>query len=145
MSLTAVFAKSFFQLQDSCLTDCKCLLDKTQCCRTVLYVSIVIWVIFARHLSDSIKYFVSQNEILLILTDRPALREDFLNREHSERPDLVLCLSVSTGPEVIKLFSCAAQLRLKFILLIHVQMPTIVGFDDVNLKFISAILAFMSS
>ena len=32
-----------------------------------------------------------------------------------------------TGPEVIKLFSCSAQLRLKFILLINVKMPTIVG------------------
>ena len=33
----------------------------------------------------------------------------------------------SPGPEVIKLFSCSAQLRLKFILLINVKMPTIVG------------------
>ena len=32
-----------------------------------------------------------------------------------------------TGPEVIKLFSCSAQLRIKFILLINVKMPTIVG------------------
>ena len=31
------------------------------------------------------------------------------------------------GPEVIKLFSCSTQLRLKFILLINVKMPTIVG------------------
>ena len=31
------------------------------------------------------------------------------------------------GPEVIKHFSCSAQLRLKFILLINVKMPTIVG------------------
>ena len=31
------------------------------------------------------------------------------------------------GPEVIKLFSCSAQLSLKFILLIIVKMPTIVG------------------
>ena len=31
------------------------------------------------------------------------------------------------GAEVIKLFSCSAQLRLKFILLINVKMPTIVG------------------
>ena len=31
------------------------------------------------------------------------------------------------GPEVIKLFSCSALLRLKFILLINVKMPTIVG------------------
>ena len=30
------------------------------------------------------------------------------------------------GPEVIKLFSCSAQLRLKFTLLINVEMPTIV-------------------
>ena len=30
-------------------------------------------------------------------------------------------------PEVIKLFSCSTQLRLKFILLINVKMPTIVG------------------
>ena len=62
-----------FQLQDSCLADCKILLDKTQFCRTVLYVIIKNVVIFARHLSDKIKYFVSQNEILLVLTDRPAL------------------------------------------------------------------------
>ena len=27
-------------------------------------------------------------------------------------------------PEVIKLFSCSAQVRLKFILLINVKMPT---------------------
>ena len=31
------------------------------------------------------------------------------------------------GPEVIKLFSCSTQLRLKFILLINVKMQTIVG------------------
>ena len=31
------------------------------------------------------------------------------------------------GPEVIKLFSCSAQLRLKSILLINVKIPTIVG------------------
>ena len=34
---------------------------------------------------------------------------------------------VRSGPEVIKLFSCSTQLRLKFILLINVKMPTIVG------------------
>ena len=39
------------------------------------------------------------------------------------------------GPEVIKLFSCSAQLRLKFILLRNVKMPTIVGI----LTFISRI------
>ena len=31
------------------------------------------------------------------------------------------------GPEDIKLLSCSAQLRLKFILLINVKMPTTVG------------------
>ena len=36
-------------------------------------------------------------------------------------------IAFSSGPEVIKLFSCSAQLRLKFILLINVKMPTIVG------------------
>ena len=41
----------------------------------------------------------------------------------------------SQGPEVIKLFSCSALLRLKFILLINVKMPTIVGI----LTFISRI------
>ena len=39
------------------------------------------------------------------------------------------------GPEVIKLFSCSAEPRLKFILLINVKMPTIVGI----LTFISRI------
>ena len=39
------------------------------------------------------------------------------------------------GAEVIKLFSCSAQLRLKLILLINVKMPTIVGI----LTFISRI------
>ena len=34
---------------------------------------------------------------------------------------------VLPGPEVIKLFSCSAQLRLKFILHINVKMPTVVG------------------
>ena len=63
----------FFQLQDSCLADCKYLLDKTQFCRTDLYVIIVILEIFAGHLSARIKYFVSQNEYLLVLTDKLAL------------------------------------------------------------------------
>ena len=41
--------------------------------------------------------------------------------------DLMLFLSSYTGPEVIKLFPCAAQLSMKFFLLINVKMPTIVG------------------
>ena len=40
-----------------------------------------------------------------------------------------------SGPEVIKLFSCSTQLSTKFILLINVKMPTIVGI----LTFISMI------
>ena len=43
--------------------------------------------------------------------------------------------SVISGFEVIKLFSCSTQLRLKFILLINVKMPTVVGI----LTFISRI------
>ena len=31
------------------------------------------------------------------------------------------------GPEVIKLFSCSTQLSMKFIMVINVKMPTIVG------------------
>ena len=73
--------KISFQLQDSCLADCKFFLVKTQFCRTVLYVIIVILEIFARHLSDRIKYFVSQSEILLVLTDRPTV---FMKTELAE-------------------------------------------------------------
>ena len=42
-------------------------------------------------------------------------------------------------PEFIKLFSCSAQLRLKFILLINVKMPTIVRKMVGILTFISRI------
>ena len=63
----------FFQLQDTVWQIAFFLLDKTQFCRTVLYDIIVIMVIFVGQLSDRIRYFVSQNEILLVLTDRPAL------------------------------------------------------------------------
>ena len=34
---------------------------------------------------------------------------------------------MKSGPEVIKLFSCSTQLKMKFLLLINVKMPTIVG------------------
>ena len=50
-------------------------------------------------------------------------------------------LGFRPGPEVIKLFSCSAQLRLKFILLINVKMPTIVGIltfmSKINYLFLS--------
>ena len=39
----------------------------------------------------------------------------------------VLNLSFLSGPKVIKLFPCSTQLSTKFILLMNVQMPTIVG------------------
>ena len=42
---------------------------------------------------------------------------------------------LSTVPKVIKLFSCSTQLSTKFILLINVKIPTIVGI----LTFISMI------
>ena len=44
-------------------------------------------------------------------------------------------LTQSTDPEVIKLFPCSTQQRTKFILLVNVKMPTIVGI----LTFISMI------
>ena len=39
----------------------------------------------------------------------------------------MIASSVGPGPEVIKLFSYSTQLSTKFILLINVKMPTIVG------------------
>ena len=44
-----------------------------------------------------------------------------------------------SGPEVIKLFSYSTQLSIKFIMLINVKMPTIVGI----LTFISKINTFI--
>ena len=52
----------------------------------------------------------------------------------SEKNGMLFCYS-NTGPEVIKLFPCLTQLSTKFILLINVKMPTIVGI----LTFISMI------
>ena len=36
-------------------------------------------------------------------------------------------MNTVSGPEVIKLFSCSIQLSTKFIMLINVKMPTLVG------------------
>ena len=47
----------------------------------------------------------------------------------------ILNSKVLPGPEVIKLFPCLTQLSMKFILLINVKMPTMVGI----LTFISMI------
>ena len=44
-------------------------------------------------------------------------------------------MSMKPGPEVIKLFPCSTQLSKKFIMLINVKMPTVVGI----LTFISMI------
>ena len=55
-----------------------------------------------------------------------------------EKPVFQVCDQVMlkpARPEVIKLFSCSTQLSMKFILLINVKMPTIVGI----LTFISMI------
>ena len=58
------------------------------------------------------------------------------------------------GPEVTQLFSCSTQLNMKFILLINVKVPTIVGIlafisiintTSERLKAIVSILVFMSS
>ena len=48
-------------------------------------------------------------------------------KEFHRKNDIGIYVRITPGPEVIKLFSCSAQLRLKFILLINVKMPTIVG------------------
>ena len=44
-----------------------------------------------------------------------------------EKGSAHLHIMVRPGTEIIKLFSCSAQLSTKFILLINVKMPTIVG------------------
>ena len=54
---------------------------------------------------------------------------------HMQQSPVFSCL----GPEVIKLFSCSTQQSTKYILLINVKMPTIVGI----LTFISMINAYM--
>ena len=53
--------------------------------------------------------------------------------------NLQLCKG-STGPEVIKLFSCSTQLSMKFFLLINVKMPT----PFVKMPTTVGILTFMS-
>ena len=58
----------------------------------------------------------------------------FLSYQDCQQLPITLFLS-RQGPEVIKLFSCSTQLSMKFILLINVKMPTIVGI----LTFISMI------
>ena len=50
-------------------------------------------------------------------------------------PCYKLIFTLQSGPEVIKLFPCSTQLSTKFILLINVKIPTIVGI----LSFISMI------
>ena len=42
-------------------------------------------------------------------------------------PAVYVDLHVNSGPEFIKLCSCSAKLSIKFIMLINIKMPTIVG------------------
>ena len=44
-----------------------------------------------------------------------------------KEPNSLMNNPLSPGPEVIKRFPCSTQLSTKFILLINVKMPTIVG------------------
>ena len=48
----------------------------------------------------------------------------FIEKGHKNE---IIKQKASDGLEVMKLFSCSAQLRLKFVLLITVKMPTVVG------------------
>ena len=68
--------------------------------------------------------------------------------------ELILSFERSPGPEVIKHFSCSTQQRIKFILLIEVKIPIMVGIltyiSMINtiferLKARVGILVFMSS
>ena len=69
-----------------------------------------------------------QAVLLSLFTDKTILLG------HSLESDLN-ALKVSAGLEIIKRFSCSTQLSMKFIMLIHAKMPTIVGI----LTFISMI------
>ena len=53
----------------------------------------------------------------------PAIR-----RRETAQGKTAVCEKGWLRPETIKLFSCSSQLSMKFILLINVKMPTIVGF-----------------
>ena len=55
--------------------------------------------------------------------------------QHCQHVSFIEENSVNPGTEVIKLFSCSTWLSKKFILLVNVKMPTIVGI----LTFISRI------
>ena len=55
----------------------------------------------------------------------PTRRLKYVTKEYKVQEFIIP--TQTPGAEVIKLFSCSAQLRLKFILLINVKMPTIVG------------------
>ena len=52
---------------------------------------------------------------------KPWLNEEFA--WHTSFLSVLLC----TGLEVTKLFPCSTQMSIKFIMLINVKMPTIVG------------------
>ena len=55
--------------------------------------------------------------------------------QQNSQHELLIANEANTGPEVIKLFPCSTPPSKKFILLINVKMPTIVGI----LTFISMI------
>ena len=74
--------------------------------------------------------FISEMEIES--RETAAVIDDMADSIHSDIEDHEV--SNSSGPKVIKHFSCSIQLSMTFLLLINVKMPTIVG-----------ILTFMSS
>ena len=67
--------------------------------------------------------------------EKPFLIIDYSVRDRCIKLQQAFLVVKWTDPEVIKLFSCSTQMRSKFILLINVKMPTVVGI----LTFISRI------
>ena len=55
-----------------------------------------------------------------------SLKDDFMDMQQVPRSH-ELAHKNGPGPEVIILYSCSTELSMKFILLINVKMPTIVG------------------
>ena len=59
-------------------------------------------------------------------------------------PQATPLASNSTGPEVIKLFSCSAQLRLKFILLINVKILKFILLINVKMPTMPTIVSILT-
>ena len=87
-------------------------------CACLIKVHWYLQEIRQRHFPSSLTFCVLENEVKVINIWSVLF--------HLPDTYLHLWKSIHPGLKVIKLFSCSTQLRIKFILLINVKMPTIV-------------------